>query len=70
MSAKDYRVPEPGYKDYDPPFPEVWWMKIANYARLYIHYVEMIQNNRILIAEMCNICKNIGRLIDSGLRGC
>ncbi len=31
MSAKDYRVPEPGYKDYVRPHPELWWTKNRPY---------------------------------------
>ena len=31
MSAKDYSVPEPGYKDYERPFPEIWWTKSRSY---------------------------------------
>ncbi|MFQ5458079.1 MAG: hypothetical protein ACE5FC_06475, partial [Myxococcota bacterium] len=31
MSAKDYRVPEPGYNDYERPFPEIWWTKTRSY---------------------------------------
>ena len=31
MSAKDYSVPEPGYKDYERPFPVIWWTKSRSY---------------------------------------
>jgi fumarate reductase subunit C len=31
MSTREYRVPEPGYKDYNPPAPEIWWTKRRGY---------------------------------------
>jgi len=31
MSAKEYRVPQPGFKDYVRPYPELWWTKYRPY---------------------------------------
>ena len=31
MTDQGYRVPEPGYKDYVRPYPELWWTKYRPY---------------------------------------
>lgn len=31
MSSREYRAPEPGYKDYNQPYPEIWWTKRRAY---------------------------------------